>query len=58
MSDVQVYNLFAGLTVLFLVFGGLGVYALRKQAADAESRRVRETRDNLRAARRTFKRAQ
>lgn len=58
MSDVQVYNLFAGLTVLFLVFGGLGVYALRKQAADAESRRVREARDNLRAARRTFKRAQ
>lgn len=57
MSDVQVYNLFAGLTVLFLVFGGLGVYALRRQAADAESRRVRETRANLRAARRAAKRA-
>jgi hypothetical protein len=57
MSDVQVYNLFAGLTVLFLVFGGLVVYALRKQAADAESRRARETRANLRAARRAFKRA-
>lgn len=57
MSDVQIYNLFAGLTVLFLVFGGLGVYALRKQAADAEPRRLRQVRSKLKAAGRRTKRA-
>lgn len=58
MTDIQVYNLFAGLTVVIFLFGGLGIYALRSQSADAESRRVREIRENLRAAKRSFRRAQ
>ena len=58
MSDVQVYNLFAGLTVLFLVFGGLAIYILKRQAADIESRRFREIRASLISARRKFRRAE
>jgi hypothetical protein len=58
MTDIQVYNLFAGLTVVIVLFGGLGLYALRSQPADAESRRVREIRENLRAAKRSFRRVQ
>lgn len=57
MSDVQIYNLFAGLTVVFILFGGLAFYALKKQAADAEPRRIREIRSKLRGPGRARKRA-
>lgn len=48
MSDVQIYNRFAGLTVVFVLFGGLVLYALKKRAADAEPSRIREIRSKLR----------
>lgn len=57
MSDVQMYNLFAGLTVVLILFGGLAFYALRKHAADVEPRRMREIRTKLRGAGRARKRA-
>ena len=57
MSDVQMYNLFAGLTVVLILFGGLAFYALRKQAADVEPRRIREIRTKLRGPGRARKRA-
>lgn len=48
MSDVQIYNLFAGLTVVFVLFGGLGVYAFRAQAAEMMREQARRERDRLR----------
>lgn len=48
MSDVQIYNLFAGLTVVFVLFGGLGVYAFRAQAAEVIREKARRERDRLR----------
>lgn len=33
LTDLQVYNLFAGLTVLMILFGGLGYYALKHGAS-------------------------
>lgn len=57
MSDVQIYNLFAGLTVVFILFGGLGIYAIKKQVADAGSSRIRRIRSRLKATGRTRKRA-
>lgn len=38
MSDWQVYNLLAGLAVVVILFGGLGVYGLWKDAKNAEAK--------------------
>lgn len=57
MSDVQIYNLFAGLTAVFILFGGLAFYALKTQASDAEPRRIREIRSKLKGEGRARKRA-
>lgn len=50
MSDVQIYNLAAGLTVLFVVFGGLLIYAFRLESADRERSRFREVRSKLKGS--------
>lgn len=34
LTDIQVYNLFAGLTVVFVFFGGLAYYALKHGASE------------------------
>lgn len=39
MTNLQLYNLFAGLTVLFIMWGSLGFYAIKTQAREAEERR-------------------
>lgn len=39
LTDLQVYNLFAGLTVVVVLFGSLGYYALTHGASqNAESK--------------------
>lgn len=50
MSDVQIYNIAAGLTVLFVVFGGLLIYAFRLESTDRERRNFREVRSKLKGS--------
>lgn len=50
MSDVQIYNIAAGLTVLFVVFGGLLIYVFRIESADRERNRFREVRSKLKGS--------
>lgn len=50
MSAVQIYNLAAGLTVLFVVFGGLLMYAFRLESAERERARFREVQSKLKGA--------
>lgn len=35
MTDHQIYNLLAGLAVVLILFGGLGVYVITKAGKDA-----------------------
>lgn len=48
MSNVQIYNLAAGLTVLIVIFGGLLMHAFRCEAANMERDRFRQIHSKLR----------
>lgn len=44
LTDLQVYNLAAGLVVVLAFFGGLGIYTLRQANAEARSQDERSRR--------------